>query len=73
MSTDVEIISQACTSVFEHLTIKCHLFYSPREFPCALLTAVYFPPQDKAGIALEKLYKLYTAVSGFEDQRLNHC
>ncbi len=78
--TDVEVISRCSSPVLEHLTIKCRPFYSPRELPSVLITAVYIPPQAKAAEALEELY---TAISGYEDKYLqavsivagdfNHC
>ncbi len=45
--TEVEVISHSYSPALERLTIKCRPFYSPREFPSVLLTAVYIPPQAK--------------------------
>lgn len=53
--TDVETVSQSCSLVLEHLTIKCRSFYLPSEFTCVLLTDVYTPPEVPAAPALDEL------------------
>lgn len=68
--TNVEV---TCSLAMEHLTIKCGLFYLPREFPSVLLTAVYIPPQANATAALEELYSAISIYKNQHPHTLFHC
>lgn len=48
-------MSQSCSPELETLTIRCRLFYVPREFASFILIAVYIPPQAGAMAASQKL------------------
>ena len=40
--------------------VRCRLFYLPREFTCATITAAYIPQDAAAKIAMKKLYTAFS-------------
>lgn len=55
--TNAAVISSHCSENIEFLTLKCHLFYLPREFNTVNITAVYIPPSANTKEALSTLYQ----------------
>ncbi|KAJ8019291.1 hypothetical protein HOLleu_42192 [Holothuria leucospilota] len=48
----VKIISNGCTADLEYITIKCRLYYLPREFSSVTLTSLYIHPKADTVVAL---------------------
>ncbi|KAJ8018803.1 hypothetical protein HOLleu_43013 [Holothuria leucospilota] len=48
----VKINSNGCTADLEYITIKCRLYYLPREFSSVTLTSLYHHPKADIGVAL---------------------
>eukprot|EP00061_Rhincodon_typus_P010723 g35235.t1 len=54
--SDVATLASNCSLDLEYLTVKCRPYYLPREFPSAILTAVYLQPHVDVENALDKIY-----------------
>jgi hypothetical protein len=56
--TEAENILCSCSPDLEFLMLKCRPHYMPREFTCAIITAVYISPQANTEAALSELYNI---------------
>ncbi|XP_060703504.1 uncharacterized protein LOC132830055 [Hemiscyllium ocellatum] len=61
--SDVATLASYCSPDLEYLTVKCRPYYLPREFTCAILTAVYIPPHAEVQSALHEIYTVTNRLS----------